>query len=155
MQKIGISFGISAGFFFLFLFGGFFLIFGLLWVGFLKKILTVSISVSKAHEGYQEIALHFDINIFIWYGNQPNSSEGLRISSASFSLSSGSFLRNFEGVSPKLVLLVHFPLKLSKESVEIDQATCSLVLYSYQTCTIRKCGAFILKHPFHCSCVEQ
>lgn len=122
---------------------------------FKKKILTVSILVSKAHEGYKEIAFYLYRNIFIWYGNQPNSSEGLRISSASFSLSSGSFLRNFEGVSPKLVLRAHFTLKLSKETAEIDQATCSLVLHSYQTCTIRKCGAFILKHPFHCSCVEQ
>lgn len=126
-----------------------------------KNILTVSISVSKRlsrnsltlDEGYQEIALHFDRNIFIWYGNQPNSSEGL--SSAGFSLSSCSFLRNSEEISCKLVLLVHFPLKLSKKTVEINQATPSLVLHSYQTCTIRKCGAFILKHPFHCSYVEQ
>lgn len=63
-----------------------------------EKILTVSISVSKAYEGYQEIALYFDRNIFIWYGHQSNSSEGLRISSASFSFSSGSFLRNVKGV---------------------------------------------------------
>lgn len=64
MQKeIGISIYFSEGLFVCsFLFGGVFLMFGLLWVGFLKKNLTVSILVSKAHEGYKEIALYFGRN---------------------------------------------------------------------------------------------